>query len=50
MEIPADIRIRCYNQLQRIAKDNMVPKPRPDITVRVFYGVSGSGKTHAAIE
>lgn len=49
-EIPADIYVRCYNQLQRISKDHMVPKPRPGISVRVFWGVSGSGKTHAAIE
>lgn len=24
--------------------------PRPGIVVKVFYGVSGSGKTHSAIE
>lgn len=28
----------------------MVPLPRPDVRVRVFYGISGSGKTHSAIE
>lgn len=50
LDIPADVRIRCYNQLKRIEKDLMEPKPRPNITVRVFWGVSGSGKTHHAIQ
>lgn len=49
-DVPADIYVRCYNQLQRICKDHMLPKPRPGIEVRVYYGKSGTGKTHDAIE
>lgn len=48
--IPADVRIRCYNQIKRIGLDFMVPMPRPTIQVHCFWGVSGSGKTHQAIE
>jgi hypothetical protein len=28
-DIPADVRVRCYNQIKRIEKDYMVPAPRP---------------------
>ncbi|KAI3632021.1 hypothetical protein MIR68_009857 [Amoeboaphelidium protococcarum] len=49
-QIPADIRIRCYNQIRRIGMDHMVARPRPNISVKVFYGVSGSGKTFGAVQ
>ena len=29
--IPADIQVRCYNPLKRIALDHMKLEPRPDI-------------------
>lgn len=45
-DIPADIRVRCYNQLKRIEKDFMVVKPRENVVVKIFWGVPGSGKTH----
>lgn len=49
-DIPADIRVRCYNQIKRIEKDYMKPQPRPNVEVRVYWGVPHSGKSHAAEE
>jgi len=46
--IPADVKIRCYNQLKRIEKDHMEPEDRPGLEVRCYWGVSGSGKTYLA--
>lgn len=48
--IPADIFIRHYGSLRRIAKDHAVPDRREGVEVRVYWGVSGSGKSHRAFE
>lgn len=50
MNIPADIRIRSYSTLKRIKKDFDVAPYRPGITVSVYWGVTGSGKSHRAFE
>lgn len=47
-EVPADIVIRHYSSLKRIAVDAMVNIPRENITAKYFWGVSGSGKTRQA--
>jgi len=47
-EIPSDIRIRCYSTLKRIYKDNTRAPFRDGIKVKVFWGVTGSGKSHRA--
>lgn len=47
VSIPADIRIRCYSTLRRIQKDFMVPSACQR-TVNVYWGVTGSGKSHRA--
>jgi len=46
-EIPADILIRCYSQITRIAKDFMVATPI-ERTVEVFWGRTESGKSRKA--
>lgn len=47
-DIPADVKIRCWNQFQGIAKYYMQPSDRGEVTSRIYWGVSGSGKTHLA--
>lgn len=42
--------VRCYNSLKRIKLDHQKPKTRGNVTVEVYYGVSGSGKSHKAWE
>lgn len=49
-EVPADLQIRHYSSLKRIAVDNMVNIERPNIAAKFFWGVSGSGKTRKAWE
>jgi len=49
-QIPADIRIRSYSTLKRIKKDYDVAPYRPDISVSVYWGITGSGKSHRAFE
>lgn len=46
--IPKDVLIRNYSSLKRIRVDNMQPPERPDVTVNVFWGDSGTGKTRRA--
>lgn len=47
-EIDGDIYVRYYGNLKRIAKDNAVAPYRENIVVEVYYGVTGSGKSHRA--
>ena len=48
-EIPADIRIRCYNQLKRIEKDHMKVSGEADDCKGIWvWGASGSGKSRWA--
>lgn len=47
MDIPSDIRLRCYNQIRRVGVDHLAPT-RVDRHVSVFWGVTGSGKSHRA--
>lgn len=47
--IPSDIYVRCYNQLKRIVQDHQQPVAISR-TVKVFWGVTGSGKSHLAWE
>lgn len=46
--IPKDILIRNYTSIKRIRIDNCRPQFRSDITVHVYWGVSGVGKTRRA--
>lgn len=47
-EIPSDIRIRCYSTIKRIRKDFERAPMREGIVVNVYWGVTGSGKSHKA--
>lgn len=49
-EIPADVRVRCYNTLTKIQKDYQQPVLRDIQQVNVYWGVTGSGKTHRVFE
>ena len=48
--IPADVYVRHYSSLTRIAKDHVKPQPRLGISVLVYWGVTGSGKTFRAYQ
>lgn len=48
-DIPADVYIRCYSSLRRIATDHLQPS-FIERSVRVFWGRTGSGKSHDAWE
>ena len=45
--IPADIYVRCYNQLSRIAMDHFAPV-RVERTCHVFWGPTATGKSRRA--
>jgi hypothetical protein len=47
--IPADIFCRLYNSLRRISSDFVQP-PFREVTVQIFWGDTGSGKSHKAWE
>nr|WAE42503.1 MAG: replication associated protein [Cressdnaviricota sp.] len=49
LDIPSDIRIRCYSTLQRISKDHLQPVAM-ERDVQVFWGRTGSGKSRLAWE
>lgn len=46
-DIPADVRVRSYNTLKHIAKDNMAPLGM-EREVWVFWGDTGTGKSRRA--
>jgi len=48
-DVPADIYIRCYNQLKRIASDNLQAIGM-ERQIVCYWGVTGSGKSHRAWE
>ena len=41
--IPADIQVRCYNQLRRIGSDYVQPVPM-ERSAKVFWGRTGTGE------
>lgn len=45
--IPADIYVRCYNQLRRIATDHLSATPILK-SVKVYWGATGTGKSRRA--
>lgn len=47
-EIPKDILIRNYSSIKRIKVDNVQPVWRDPISVRIYWGGSGLGKTRRA--
>lgn len=47
-DIPADVKIRCWNQFQGIAKYYLSPEDRGEVISHIYWGVSNSGKTHLA--
>nr|WAE43210.1 MAG: replication associated protein [Cressdnaviricota sp.] len=47
MDVPSDIRIRCYSTLRRISEEHMQPLGI-ERTTNVFWGVTGSGKSSLA--
>jgi len=44
--IPADVRIRTYSTLKRICKDYQNAPFRPETSCQVFWGPTGTGKSH----
>ena len=50
LAIPADIRIRCYHTIKRIRKDHQEAQFRPGVQCYVYWGVTGSGKSHRMFE
>lgn len=46
--VPAELRLRYYSTLRRIATDFLPADERPGIEVDVYWGVTGSGKSHRA--
>lgn len=46
--IPADVLLRYYGNIKRIHVDNLQPERRDNIHVRVYWGLSGTGKTRRA--
>lgn len=47
-EIPADVKVRCWNQIQSIGKYYLSPEDRGEVVSHIYWGVSNSGKTHRA--
>ena len=48
-EIPADVYVRCYNQLRQIRQDHLRPIAMERV-VSVFWGATGTGKSRRAWE
>lgn len=48
-DIPADVRIRSYHAIKRIATDNLAPQPI-ERSVKCFWGPTGTGKSRRAWE
>lgn len=48
--IPKDVLIRNYSSIKRIRVDNCRPPFRPDVKVFVYWGPTGTGKTHRCFQ
>lgn len=48
--IPSDIKVRCYSNLKKIEKDNLICSDSSDVRGVWIYGPSGSGKSRLARE
>lgn len=48
--IPKDVLIRNYSAIKRIRVDNCTPPMRPGVTVKCYWGPTGTGKTHRAFD
>lgn len=48
--IPSDIKVRCYSNLKKIEKDNLICKDSSDVRGVWIHGPSGSGKSRLARE
>ena len=48
-QIPKDVLIRCYSQINKIAKDNLRPEPHVK-EVFLYWGPTGTGKSRKAWE
>lgn len=46
--IDKSVVVQHYNNLKKIGSDNMIPPQRQDVTVKIFWGITGSGKSHKA--
>lgn len=48
--IPASIKVQNWSNLKRIQAEYSNPQPRPVPQVKVYWGVTGSGKSHRSFE
>lgn len=46
--IPAGVRLRCYNSITKVRRDNIKPPKRPGTKVKCYWGGTGLGKTRKA--
>jgi len=49
-QIPSAVLVRLYGNITRLRTDNIIPADREKISVNVYWGVTGSGKTYRAYD